>query len=135
MVERRRSRRAVPEKEITITVAGGRAARLVNISADGALLEVASALNPRAEYRLMLPLIDGTARIRARVVRCRMMSGSGSDGRPVYLAGLEFLDVDQKLATAIAFSFPPTVDRPARRGPIKVKIDVDRLEGGKHGPN
>ena len=135
MVERRRRRRAAPEKELTVTVAGGRVARLLNISPDGALLEVASALNPRAEYRVTLPLIDGTVRVRARVVRCRMMAGSGSDGRPAYLAGLEFLDVDDNLATAIAFSFPPNVDRPVRRGPIKVKVDVDRLEGGKHGPN
>jgi hypothetical protein len=136
MEERRRTRRSVPEQAVSVTVTGNRSARLVNISSDGALLELASALNPRVEYRVTLPLIDGPVRLRARVTRCRLVAPAASGGapRPVYQAGVEFVGVDQTLATSIAFSFPPVMIRPVRRGPLRARARVGGLDS-RHGTN
>ena len=57
----------------------------------------------------------------------------------VYHAGIQFLDVDPKLAKMIRLAYPPKETRPARRGPIKIKVNVDALEHAheleKHGAN
>ena len=134
MEERRRARRAVPERQVSVTITGNRAARLLNISSDGALLELTSALNPRLECRLTLPLIDGPVRLRARVTRCRLVASPDVPGRTVFRAGVEFLGIDPVLAASIAFSYPPVMIRPVRRGPIKVRVNVEEL-GNKHGAN
>lgn len=46
----------------------------------------------------------------------------------MYRAGLKFLDVDPKPATSINLAYPPPVNKPRRRGPIKVKVTVEVLE-------
>lgn len=141
MEERRQSRRAAPAQEVNITIGGNRSARLVDVSSDGAHLELASALNPRGEYRLSLPLPDGMVRIKARVVHCKLtaLNPKGGKGQLVYRAGIQFLDLDPKLAASIEIAYPPPVTRPVRTGPIKVKINIDALERAaelnKHGAN
>jgi len=141
MDERRHSRRAAPAHDIDITIGGNRPARMVDVSCDGAHLELASALNPRGECRISLPLPGGTVRIKARVIHCKLTGFSAPDsgGHLVYRAGIRFLDVDPKLAASISLAFPPPISKPIRNGPIKIKVNVDALEhaaeAGKHGAN
>jgi len=134
-MERRGANRNQPENDVTVTIFGSRPARLVNISADGALLEVTSALNPKLEYRLSLPLMDGPVRLRAKVTRCRLVgkTEAGAHGRPVYSVGVQFLGVDSKLAAAIEYSFPPAITRPEHRSLVEAKIDIRRLNDGHNG--
>ncbi|MCU0305656.1 MAG: PilZ domain-containing protein [Thermoanaerobaculales bacterium] len=138
MNERRRSRRATPGRAIDVTIGGNRPARMVDITPFGAHLELTSALNPRGEVRLTLPLPDGTVRIKARVVHCKLTSvgAPGQPRRPTYRAGLEFLDVEPRLAAMIGLVFPAPVERKVRQGPIKVKVDIDALDhDGIEGPH
>ncbi len=57
----------------------------------------------------------------------------------MYRADLQFLDVDPRLAASINLTYPPPIKRPVRRGPIKVRVNVDALGHGgrvsKHGAN
>jgi hypothetical protein len=139
LVERRGNRRAIPTSGIEVMIGGNRPARMIDISPHGAHLELTSALNPRGEIRLSLPLPDGTVRIKARVVHCKLtsMGAPGQPRQPTYRAGLEFLDVEPRLAAMIGLVFPPTVEPTTRRGPIKIKVDPDTLERdaveGPHG--
>ena len=141
MDERRRSRRAAPAHEVNVTIRGNRPARVVDLSPYGVHLEIASALNPRGECRISLPLLDGIVRIKARVVHCKItgLSNPDSGGQLRYRAGLQFLDVDPRLAASINLTYPPPIDKPVRQGPIKVKVNVDALDHGgrvsKHGAN
>jgi hypothetical protein len=140
MEERRRSRRAAPAHDVDIMVGGNRSARVVDVSPDGAHLVLASALNPRGECRISLPLPNGLLRIKARVVHCKLtgLSTIDSGGQLVFHAGIQFLDLDPKLAKMIRLAYPPE-KKPPRQGPIKVKVNVDDLENaaelGKHGAN
>ena len=115
-------------------IGGNRRAKVIDVSGNGARLELASALNPRGECRISLPLPRGTLRLKARVVHCRLtgFSSTGSPGQLVYRAGIEFTDVDDEMADAISRAFPPAAPepapKPARRGPIKVKINVESFE-------
>jgi len=139
--ERRRSRRVTPAHEVNVTIKGNRSARVVDLSPYGAHLELASALNPRGECCVSLPLLDGIVRIKARVVHCKLtgLASPDSGGQLMYRAGLQFLGVDPRLAASINLTYPPPINRPVRRGPIKIKVDVDALEraaeAGKHGAN
>ena len=142
MDERRRSRRVAPAHEVNATIKGNRSARVVDLSPNGVHLELASALYPRGEYRISLPLLDGIVRIKARVVHCKItgLSSPDSGGQLMFRAGLQFLDVDPRLAASINLTFPLPVSKPVRKGPIKIKVDVDALERaaqevGKHGAN
>lgn len=141
MEDRRRSRRAAPAHDVNVKIGGNRPARMVDVTADGVSLELTSALNPRGECLLALPLPAGLLRIKARVVHCKLIGFAGpeSGGRPVYRAGVRFLDVDPKLAVSIINAYPAPVSKPQRRGPIKVRINIDALEhapeSGEHGAN
>jgi hypothetical protein len=141
MAERRKISRARPEGEVQVTIGGNRPARVLDITPQGAHLELASALNPRAECRIALPLPDGVVRLKARVVYCKLtgVPTPGSIGHLVYQAGVEFLDIDPRLEASIRFAYPPVITKPLRRGPIKVKVNVDALAQaageGEHGPN
>ncbi len=141
MDERRHSRRAAPAHDVEITLWGNRSARIVDVSPDGARLVLASALNPRGECKIVLPLPNGLLRIKAKVVHCKLtgFSDSRSGGHPVYHAGVQFLDLDPKLATMIRLAYPAQEKKPERGGPIKIKVNVEALERaaelGKHGAN
>lgn len=141
MEDRRRSRRAKPAGELSIVIGGNRRAKVIDVSGYGARLELASALNPRGECKISLPLPKGTLRLKARVVHCRLtgFSSTGAPGQLVYRAGIEFVDIDPKLSASISHAFPPQVGKPARTGPIKVKVNVDALEHAptesEHGAN
>jgi len=141
MDERRRSRRATPARDVIVRIGGNRPARLVDVTPDGARLELSSALNPRGECQISLPLPAGLLRIKTRVVHCKLVGFArpGSAGELVYRAGVRFLDVDPKLAVSILNAYPATAAKPQRSGPIKVKVDIDALERavetGKHGAN
>jgi len=141
MDERRHSRRAAPAHEIDITLWGDRHARVIDVSPDGAHLVLASALNPRGECRILLPLPNGRLRIRAKVIHCKLtgFSKTGSGGHPIYHAGVQFLDVDPNLAKMIRLAYPAETTTPEPGGPIKIKVNVDALERavelGKHGAN
>lgn len=141
MDERRRSRRATPAHDVNVIIGGHRAARLIDVTPDGARLELASALNPRGECHIALPLPAGVLRVKTRVVHCKVIGFArpGISGDLVYRAGVQFLDVDPKLAVSIADAYPAPVVKPQRSGPIKIKISVDALdraaETGKHGAN
>ena len=141
MDERRRSRRVAPAHEVNVTIKGNRSARVVDLSPYGAHVELASALNPRGECRISLPLLDGIVRINARVVHCKLteLASPDSGGQLMYRAGLQFLDIDPRLAASINLTYPPPFSKPVRRGPIKVKVNVDALAHGgqvsKHGAN
>jgi hypothetical protein len=115
-------------------IGGNRRATVIDVSGHGARLELASALNPRGECKISLPLPKGTLRLRARVVHCRLtgFAAAGAPGQLVYRAGVEFVDIDPKLSASISDAFPAQKKKPARTGPIKVKVDVDALE---HAPN
>ena len=85
MEERRRSRRAAPAHDVNIIIGGNRPARVVDVSADGAHLELTSALNPRGECTILacrFPTV--LLRIKARVVHCKLtgFAGPESGGQP-----------------------------------------------------
>lgn len=130
MEERRRCCRTTPTEEVEVTIGGHRAARVIDVSPGGARLELSTALNPRGECRLSLPTPNGTLRLDVRVVHCKLTGFAATDRRKqlVYRAGVEFIDLDPKLASSIARAYPPPESRPtARTAPIKVKIDVDAM--------
>jgi hypothetical protein len=141
MNERRRSRRATPAHGVNIMIAGNRSARMVDVTAEGACLELATALNPRGKCRIALPLPNGILRIMAQVVHCKLIGVSGPDsgGGLVYRAGIRFLDVDPRLAASINLAYPAPIIKPKRSGPIKVKVNLNALdhaaETGEHGAN
>jgi hypothetical protein len=132
MEERRRSYRARPENDLQVTLAGHRTARVVDLSPMGARLELATALNPRGECRLALPLPSGTLRVDVRVVHCRLIgfADAKSGGGLIYRAGVEFIGLDPMIASSIERAYPPPMPepKPARSGPLKVKVDVDAIE-------
>jgi hypothetical protein len=65
-------------------------------------------------------------------VHCRLtgFAADESGGGLVYRAGVEFIDLDPMIASSIERAYPPPMPepKPARSGPLKVKIDVDALE-------
>lgn len=135
MSERRQSPRHVPDEERFGRVKATVPARIVDISREGAQLEVPAALRPAVECDLALPAGGGLIRLRARVLRCRAIptgSHSGEHGL-VFRAGLQFLDVSDETVHALEREYGLPVDekgdRPtpaqakARRGPIKIQVD------------
>ena len=131
MEDRRRLPRALPDANVEVLIAGNRAARVVDISPEGAQLELVTALKPGRECRLSLPLPGGTVQLRARVTRCRLTSSSpsGATGVMVYRAGVTFLDVEPKLAALIGSTFRTSSAAALRTGPVKVWVKVDEIAG------
>jgi hypothetical protein len=74
-------------------------ARVVNISAHGALIESAAKVALGSLQELQLTLDGHPARVAARV--CRLEQVSGQSGSPFYLIGLEFLSPPSALADSI----------------------------------
>lgn len=141
MNDRRSTLRVAPDHEVTVTIGGNQQARLVDISAAGAHVELTSALHPSHTCRVCMPLPGGDVRLQARVAHCKLTrpGPAGTGASLVYRAGLEFIDVDSSVIDAIATAFSPVPPKPKRTGPIKVKVNVDALERAaeqaKHGTN
>ena len=112
-----------------LTIGGNRSAKVVDVTPYGAHLELSTALNPRGECLVAIPLPDGMIRVKARVVHCKLtgMSNKGPGGQIVYRAGLEFLGIDGRIAESIGRAFPETPE-PDRAGPVKVRISDAALD-------
>lgn len=74
-------------------------ARVVNISANGALIESAAKVALGSLHELQLTLDGHRARVAARV--CRLEPVNGPSGSPLYLIALEFLSPPSALAESI----------------------------------
>jgi PilZ domain len=74
-------------------------ARVVNISAQGALIESAAKVALGSLHELQLTLDGHLARVAARV--CRLEQVSGKSGSPLYLIALEFLSPPSALVESI----------------------------------
>ena len=68
-----------------------------NLSAGGALIESGRALAPGSRCEIHVELGGTAATVTARVVRCHLLSGTGSR----YQSGLAFENVDEKTRAAI----------------------------------
>jgi hypothetical protein len=104
MLERRRSPRFVPESEVYARIKSSIPVRIVDVSEQGMQVESSSALPPAGQCDIWLPADDGDVRMRVRVQRCRarfIKSESGDGGALVYLAGIEFLEVDAEARAAL----------------------------------
>ena len=141
MVERRRSPRVSPPVEVVGMVKATVPARVVDLSAAGIQVEVASPLRPAVECNISLPTADGDLKVRALVLRCRAsimrQVGSGERGM-VYRAGLAFLDLSpgqvEVLEDAIVeYSISEVSlvaegdDGPEMPRPIKIQIDANNI--------
>jgi hypothetical protein len=136
MNERRRTERFNVEGDVFGRVKATVPARLVDISTQGAQVEVPSALRPAVECDVTVPTAAGDLRLRARVQRCRAaaMKGPSSDNGVVlmYRAGLEFLELSEHDEKIIRSSFAsaggttPAVEQ-RRRGPIKIRLNADHI--------
>ncbi len=72
-----------------IVIRAGESGRLLDISPDGALVEIGFPLPPRKRCALTIDLPEYNFEIRAEVRRCRAVSLHGG-GRLTYHAALEF---------------------------------------------
>jgi hypothetical protein len=95
MNERRATARVAPSEPIPVKLKSSLPARVLDVSAGGVQIEVATSLRPEADCELRVQLGDGEMVVRAKVRRCRAW-GFGldeSDRRVLlYRAGLEFAD-------------------------------------------
>ncbi len=139
MTDRRQSPRYVPDEERYGRVKATVPARIIDISREGAQLEVPAALRPSVECDLALPADGALVRLRARVLRCRAVPTGGTHSRErglVYRAGLLFLDLSEEAIGALEREYGPAPGAPgapgseptaaqskARRGPIKIQVD------------
>ena len=88
MSERRRARRQRAHGWLARVRPGDRVA-VVNVSADGALLEAARPLRPGADIEVQFERPEGRTRIGARVVRCGV-TALDPDRGPTYRAAVTF---------------------------------------------
>jgi hypothetical protein len=138
MDERRGSHRAIPTTEVTVLIGGNRPARVLNISPGGAQIELASALSPRFECPMSLPLLDGMVRLRARITRCQLTSvaKTGPNHSKIYRAGVEFIGIDPKMASAIASAYPPTEGMETGPAPVRgVELEIVAIDSERSEPN
>lgn len=157
-MERRAAQRSVPNKPVAAKVKASIPARVVDISASGLQLELATSLRPQAGCELRVQFDGGDISVRATVRRCRAW-GFGLDERDqkvlLYRAGLEFDEISPKAleqlarltsaepepppptATGPQADEPVTHHAPARSGPVKVRISAEHvraiLESGRKG--
>jgi hypothetical protein len=96
-------RRARVRFEVLGTLRGtlelAESARVVNISAHGALIESAAQVALGSLHELQLTLEGHLTRVAARV--CRLEQAGGPSGSPLYLIGLEFLSPPSALVESI----------------------------------
>lgn len=97
MPERRAVPRVEPRPALEATVTTLHAARILNISSRGAMIEVASALPPSGSCDLRIRFDEGEFAAHATVLRCSASDVRGEDGDESvvwYRAGLEFGELD-----------------------------------------
>ncbi len=96
MNERRATARVAPMEPIPVKLKSSLPARVLDISAGGVLVEVATSMRPEADCELRVHVADGEVTVRAKVRRCKAW-GFGldeSDRRVLlYRAGLQFLEL------------------------------------------
>jgi hypothetical protein len=96
MNERRAATRVTPAEPIPVKLKSALPARVLDISAGGIQVELATSLRPETDCELRVQLGDGEVAVRARVRRCRAW-GFGldeSDRRVLlYRAGLQFAEL------------------------------------------
>lgn len=144
MNERRRAPRHPVAGDVFGRVKSTVPARIVDISPFGAQVEITSALRPAVECDVWLPTDEGQIKVRATVHRCRaagLRSDGGSGSEMVFRAGLEFKGLSAGERDLLARSYPGPAAvlasgasaATARRGPIKIRLDVAhvrrRLDG------
>lgn len=94
-VDKRRVERVPVRAPLPAEITIAQPARLIEISEVGARIESGVALHLDATHDVHLPLDDGPAVLRSRVVHCHL-SEVGTDGA-VYSAGVEFLEMSESL--------------------------------------
>jgi hypothetical protein len=105
-------RRSVPRVDlpepVRAKVKSALPARIMDISSQGAQLEVSAMLRPGVCCDLRISLDDGDVAVRAVVRRCRAM-GYGLDEQDrrvlLYRAGVEFVDVAPEVMARLTSSF------------------------------
>jgi len=153
-------RRSVPRVElphpVRAKVKSALPARIVDISSQGAQLEVSAMLRPDVSCDVRISLEDGDVALRAIVRRCKAW-GFGLDDKDrrvlLFRAGLEFQDVAPEVMARLTQSFlfmqqateeeeepELAIDRmlldadgvahraPSSRGPVKIRISADAVE-------
>ena len=134
MKERRRRERITPPDTLYGTVRATVPAKVVDISPDGAKVEVQAPLRPAVDCDISLPTRRGEMRVRARVVRCRAGSPT-SEGGIVYTAGLQFVHLSKEAETALEETYgasePDNVVTPKKKkrgkGRIKIRVNPDDI--------
>lgn len=150
-------RRSVPrtelQKPVPARVKSALPARIMDISSQGAQLEVSTMLRPTVSCDLRIQLDDGDLAVRAIVRRCKAW-GFGLDEKDrrvlLYRAGLEFVDVAPEVMARLTAHFlfqiaaeeeepELQLDRllvdssgephraPTSRGPVKIRISSERI--------
>ena len=134
-MERRRNRRIRPNQELLGKVKATVPARVVDLSVDGAQIEVGCILRPTAECDLWLPG-DGrqSVKLRAEVRRCRATGVKelpGGERGMVYRAGLQFTALDPEARSALERHVAQNIpDDDSGTYPVKkssLPVIVDRL--------
>lgn len=150
-------RRAVPRVEVPqpvpAKIKAALPARVLDVSSQGAQLEVTTCLRPTTSCDLRISLPDGEVTIRSIVRRCRAW-GFGLDEKEqkvlLYRAGVEFQDLPPETMARLSSHFlyqlpqpfpeePATDDMeleflteedgaprhaPTHSGPVKIKLDT-----------
>jgi hypothetical protein len=148
VAERRRNERFNPKEETFGRIRATLQARILDVSAGGIQVEIATALRPLVECDVAIPVESGELRLRARVKRCRansFLEDGGENVRVVYRAGLEFYGLTEREERELIACYAPEaagdedppvdvdtapieVPKPKKRsGPIKIQIDTEFL--------
>ena len=145
MKDRRKHSRVRPDEVVIGKVKSTVPARVVDISPEGAQIEISTGLRPNVECDVSLPTENGSVQIRARVRRCRASTlPRGDEAAMLFRAGLEFVNLGDEARQALreAFDIPDedagglsdqhgstgsTSKRTRRSGPIKIKINTRDL--------
>lgn len=139
-MERRKNRRIRPNQELLGKVKATVPARVVDLSVDGAQIEVGCILKPTAECDLWLPG-DGrqSVKLRAEVRRCRATGVEelpGGERGMMYRAGLRFTALEPEARSAlerhIAKSLPDddSGEHPVKKrsGRIRIRINSEDIQ-------
>lgn len=139
-------RRAVPRIEVPQPVAAkvkaALPARVLDISSQGAQLEVATSLRPLTSCDLRIALPDGEVTIRSIVRRCKAW-GFGLDEKEqrvlLYRAGLQFAEVPPEVLARLSATFlyqaPPAVEEALEESePIELPILTDASGDTRRAP-